>query len=293
MEFLLIGVLCMLMFVVFQAFNYFIFNEERMEGKGKRLNKLRFNDKHLDKDDDLKQFIDKATNPFLFLVPQSYKENISLAKKLDITGFNNYVSTAQYTIINWFMKIMGVLCFVFLVKASFIQALIGFALFFFAPDFLLTNDYNEKKKRILAEFPNIIKSLSCFLNADLAFVDAIRNTLVYSKDIWRPYLKLFINDCEMYNQKTAINNICERLDIFEIKDFFTMVLLGLEKGINLKESFEMQSDRMNAMYRQSMLDIITKREMFATLIQAPMLLGIIVAFGLPLAGELLSFTNVL
>lgn len=291
MENILIIIICLLIFLVFNSLINFVTNEEQMEGKSKRLNKLRFKDERLSQDEDIKRLIDKATNPLLFLIPQKYKESINLRKKLEITEFDKYVTVPQYLVINWVMKLIGVILLLTNIKTSFIQGFIGFIMFFFALDFLLTNEYKEKKKRLLAEFPNIIRSLSCFLNADLAFVDAIKNTLTYSKDIWRPYLKMFIYDCEMYSQKTAISNICDKLDIFEIKDFFNMVLLGLEKGINLKESFEQQSDRMNAMYRQSVLNIIIKREMFATVIQAPMLLGIIVTFATPLVAQFMNFTS--
>ena len=176
-------------------------------------------------------------------------------------------------------------------KRSLIERGLVLLVFAFGLEFLLNNEYKERKKALLAEFPNVIKSLGCFLNADISFTECIRNTMTYSKDNWRPYLNKFVNDCEVYSQKEAIINICDLLDIFEIRDFFNMVLLSLEKGVNLKDSFELQAEKMNNLYRQNVLQIINGREILSTCIQAPMLICIIMAFAAPMVSNFMSFTT--
>lgn len=291
MEILFIILICGLVFLIFENFKGLILNEETMSGKNKRLNKLKFDGGELEEEEKIKKFIDVTTNPFLFLVPRNYKQTAKLKNKLEITGMDKYLSPSQYLVANVLLKVIGVVFFFLLAKRSLMERVIILAAFSLVPGFLLNNEYSERKKALLAEFPNVIKSLGCFLNADIAFTDCIRHTMSYSKDNWKPYLNKFISDCEIYNQREAIINICNTLDIFEIRDFFNMVLLSLEKGINLKESFELQADKMNGIYRQSVLQVINSRELLSTIIQAPMLLCIIAAFGAPMVGNFMDFTT--
>lgn len=269
-----------------------MFESSNIKNRNKRLNKLRFDDEDLNISK-LKDIITKTTTPFMFLIPVSYKNNIALEKKLKIIEWDKYFTANEFLVLVWLLRFVSVILFFILgAKSSWIEGFVGIILLGFAPMFLLNNEYNETKKRILSGFPSVIRNLSCFLNADMSFVSAIRNTLNYTKNIWAVLLEEFANDCEVYSYEVAIENICSKLDIWEITDFFNMVNLSLQKGINLRESFDIQSERIDVLYRQSILEIINKRENAASLIQAPMLIGVILAFAIPIVQQFTQFTSI-
>ena len=89
----------------------------------------------------------------------------------------------------------------------------------------------------------------------------------------------------------AIDRLCEEVNVFEVTEFFSLVKLNLEQGINIKESFESQTEKVKEMQMEVMLKKIGQRQMMAKAIQAPLLLCMFAAAGLPTFYSMMNFTT--
>jgi hypothetical protein len=67
--------------------------------------------------------------------------------------------------------------------------------------------------------------------------------------------------------------------------------LNIEQGINVKESFDGQREKVVDMQFESMMAKIGQRQMMATLLQGPLLLTMILSFGLPVIYSMVNFTS--
>jgi hypothetical protein len=81
------------------------------------------------------------------------------------------------------------------------------------------------------------------------------------------------------------------VDIFEIQEFFSLVRLNIEQGINVKESFDGQREKVVDMQFEAMMGKIGQRQMMATVLQGPLLITMIVSFGLPVLYSMVNFTS--
>lgn len=280
--------------------NFFkvIFKDRQYKNEMKRQSQLSFNKneknhipsgkKAKDKEAaEIYDLIKKLSNPFEKTIFKKYRviEKPSFTYKLRFTGWDAYTpNLVSFLSLNIFVCIaVGALGTIISMSAhSFLPLIVMETLAIILPTILLNNTFTQKSEALFFGFPDFIRIVEGYLIAGMSFPIAVQESIPYVADEWKPFLKQFVLDCDLLSQEEALDNLKYSIPNFEIKEFISLVRLNMEQGINVKECFDNQSDRIAAMQRTVMLGKIKKREMMGVLIQAPLLISIFVAFGLPL-----------
>lgn len=260
-----------------------LFSLEHYKIHKKRLEQLKFDNKRTSDKEEVQKLINKITKPAItyilpFLKTRNEKE---LNRDLKLAGWSEYFNAKTYVAMNITLKIIGIIALILLLPYSKLFAVIWFLVFFVLFGFLFRNSLKEKKFKLLVEFPEFIRITQGYLTADLPFTKAIEESIAYVGDGWQPLLKNFVINCEVKSIEEAIEILVEEVNIFEVRELFALVKLNLEQGIDIKESFENQVDKVRDLQLMIFEDKIRKRQVMCMLLQAPILLCIFGAFGLP------------
>ena len=244
-----------------------------------------------EKDDSAAQLVNTLTKPIVtYLLPKMKPfDNEQLAKDLKFAGWDHIMDPMQYRAMSILLKIIGVVAFIAVYPISPFFAVIIFGLFFFLYGFLFRNSISEKKNALFHQFPDFIRIIQGYLMAGIPLTKAVEETIPYVGDDWKPYLKDFVLNCNIYSAPEAIDMLCEEVDIFEIREFFSLIKLNLEQGINIKESFESQSQKVAEMQMEVFLNKIGRRQMMSKLVQAPLILCMFVSAGMPTFYSMMNF----
>ena len=71
------------------------------------------------------------------------------------------------------------------------------------------------------------------------------------------------------------------VDIFEVKEFVSLIRLTLEQGGNAKEGFLSQAEKISELQKNQLVLKVGKRKMLAQATQAPLLLADMIILCLP------------
>lgn len=280
--FMILGTICFLFFI--RNIFMFLFSTENYSTHKKRLKQLQFNNKEdLTEDEQTRAFIEKITRPVLkYVVPKmKVRDTKELEKDLKLAKWDRYFNPSQYIAMNITLKIIGVIALILLIPVSIPFALIWFSAFFFLFGFLFNNSVKEAKEKLLAGFPDFIRITGGYLSADIAFTKAVEGSIPYVGESWRPLLQEFIVNCDIHSVEKAIDKLKDEVDVFAVKELLSLVRLNLEQGVDVRESFERQIDKVRELQLESIMNKIAKRQLLAMALQGPLLLTLIGAFGLP------------
>lgn len=249
----------------------------------KRLEQLKFENKRTSSDSDNKELIDKITAPVItHILPKMKATDLTqLEKDLQMAQWDNYFTPVTFRAMDVLLKILGMVAFVIFAGVSMPMAILWGALLMFLFKFLFNNSLKERKFRLMSEFPEFIEITAGFLNSDMSLSRGIEYSLPYVGEQWKPILQEFIVSCTMKDQSEAITEIQNKIDIFEVREFWSLVKLNTDQGIDIKECFEAQSQKVRELQLEVMLDKIGKRQVLSIAIQGPLLLTMILSFGLP------------
>lgn len=249
----------------------------------KRLEQLKFENKRTSSDSDNKEFIDKITAPVVtHILPKMKSRDLTqLEKDLQMAQWDKYFTPVTFTAMDVLLKILGAVAFVLFIGVSMAMAVLWGALLMFLFRFLFNNSLKERKFRLMAEFPEFIEITAGFLNSDMSLSQGIEYSLPYVGEQWKPILQEFIVSCTMKDQSDAITEMQHKIDIFEVREFWSLVKLNTDQGIDIKECFEAQSQKVRELQLDVMLDKIGKRQVLSIAVQGPLLLTMILSFGLP------------
>lgn len=250
----------------------------------KRLKQLQFNQKRTSSDDSTKEFINKFTSPVITHVMPKLKRNTDttqLERDLEMAQWNKMFTPVTFIAMDITLKILGVIMFCIIAPMSLPFACVwGLALCFLFK-FLFNNSKKEREFRLLSQFPEFIRITEGFLLSDKPLAEAIECSLPYVGDEWRPLLREFVINSEVYSQSECITALQDRVDIFEVKELWSLIKLNTDQGIDIKECFANQADKVRELQLEVIMNKIGKRQMMSIAIQGPLLLTMIVAFGLP------------
>lgn len=252
----------------------------------KRMSQLKTNGKTKVSDEErARQLIEKITSPIAKkIIPNlEYKEEkeSKLAKELEITKWNKYYTPITFRAMNLTLKIAATILFLAVFQESLIFALILLIIIGFGINFLFSNSVKETRVKLLSDFPEVIKIIQGYLSANQPLPIAIENSLPYVDGVWRELLREFVINAGVYSQEECIDMLSDKIDIFEVREFWSLVKLNLEQDIDIKEAFENQADKINNLKKFIINDKIEKRKSFSIIVQGPLLLDMIVIFGLP------------
>ena len=247
------------------------------------------------------EYMEKYTEPIVnSLFPRLDKHLPSLRlsnmqqlkKDIKMIGWDDTFSPESFIATGIGLKIIGI--FVLLLASILISGpfkLIGIGLGFvlmFILDNMFKGEVKGLKQQLFSEFPDFIRIVSGYLSADVPFVQAISDSIKYVGKEWKPILQQFVVDCDTINVNTALNNMKENVDLFEVKEFVALVRLTLEQGGNVREGFVAQAEKIGEMQKNIMIIKVGKRKTLSTILQGPLLLANVVILALPTVGNMMT-----
>lgn len=262
----------------------------------KRLKQLEFsNEKELTVQD----LIQSVSNPFIFYIFPRFsliKKYITsrseiIENKLKFARWDKYFkSHSQFLAIDITLKTTGLLLFLILRNQSMLFAIIWFFPLFFGLRIFLNNTVNNKKEKLLSDFPNMLRIIEAYISADVPFSIAAAKAINYVCDEWKEVLTDFVVEAEVKSLSDALDTL-KKIDIFEVREFVAITKLTLEQGGDSKKSFKKQADTLREIQKIMIAIKIGKRNTMVTLIQAPILIGCFITFGLPVFSSLTTLTT--
>lgn len=259
-----------------------------------KIHKKRLKELNLDggskEEAELREIVDKATKPFItHVLPRFRIKNLrAIEKDLRMAEWDKHMTPIQYASLNIMSKFLGVIAFFVLFPVSKFMGILWGIILFMSVSFLMNNSANNRREKLMIEFPDFIRVTQGFLSAGIPFSQSVEESIKFVGDEWKPILREFVITNNLSGMDAALVELRETVDVFEVKEFISIVRLTLEQGTGAKESFEMQADKILAMLHDIMLIKIGRRRMMGILIQAPLLLANLGTFGLPVV---YSFMN--
>lgn len=266
-----------------------IFSLENYRVHKKRLKQLKFKDKGLD-EDEIKELVDKLTKPVIkTILPKIKIKNMSeIEKDLRMAEWDKKITVQQFVALKLITKALGLIAFILMFKASKFMAILWGGILFLSVDFLMKNSANNRRDRLMMQFPDFIRITQGYLSAGMPFVKAVEESIKFVGQDWQPILQRFVVEAELSDINTALNGIREEVDVFEVKEFLSLVNLTLEQGGDAKEGFEAQAEKVQQMLYDVMLAKIQKRKIIGIFVQFPLLLCNLAVFGLPTLDAMLN-----
>lgn len=281
--------------VFFFARSFFgmLFSMDSQRQHQKRMRQLQFTEEGRKNSDGTAEMIDSMTAPIIkHLLPRMrMRDKEQLKKDLKIAGWDENFTPDQYIAMNLILKGVGIVMGLIFAGLVWQMAIVWFVLGFFGFGFFFNNSIKERKKKIFNEFPNFIRIIQGYLTAGIPLAKAVEEALPYMSPEWKVIMKEFVINTNLLSVQDAIQKLNDEVDIFEIQEFFSLVRLNIEQGINVKESFDGQREKVVDMQFEAMMSVIGKRQVMATILQGPLLLTMIVSFGLPVLYSMVNFTS--
>lgn len=285
----------------FQNLIYYIFGIYDIETHNNRLKQLDFNSERkigdAKKEANAKQtreLIEQITAPIIkHVMPNiSYKKDLTeLEKNLHFAEMDKYVTPLQFTALILLGRVIGFTALVLMFPYNKMLAIMWFAGPAVLPSLLFKNTIVNKKETILLGFPEFINISKSYLVSGLSFEKAVEESIYYVNKEWQKLLKQYLINSETYSREECLGMLAEECNSFEVKEFISMVKLNAEQGINIKDSFDNQYEKIKDLQMLAINKKIESRKVWAILVQAPVLLTILVAFGLPIAESMMNFTG--
>ena len=157
----------------------------------------------------------------------------------------------------------------------------------FLMDLLYFTQIDEKKNQLLMEFPDFIEVLESYLSAGYDFVRATEQAIPVTKH-WQPILKEFTAIAQYENIETGFKYINDMVDIFEVREFISILQLGVEQGLDMAENIQHQSSRIAELQNLAFTKKIASRQVMAVMVQGPLLLTVLAAFSLPTVEQMMN-----
>lgn len=261
------------------------FKQENEDIHRKRMKELNFEGTRIgqSEDEQTKAFLSKVTEPVIrYILPKfKYSNTERLQHDLKFVEWDKFMNATQFRSLDLILKGLGVIAFILASNVHIAFAVVFFLLLFFGLKFFLNNSVTEKKKRIFAGFPEFIRLTQGYLTAEMGLVEAIENTVEFVNEDWEPYLKRFAITARISSVRDALAELQTDIDIFEVRELLSLIRVSLDQGIDVKESFESQTEKVRGMQLEVTMQKIETRKLMGIFLQAPLLLTIIMAFALP------------
>lgn len=268
-----------LFFFVKNIFNLFSTVEEYRVYQ-KRLKSLNFDKKE---DADLKGIIDSATKPIIsHILPHlSIKNPEKIEKDLKMAKWDKYMTAQQFIALNYGLKMLSIILFAVIYPTSSFIAIVWFVVLFFGISFLMRNSANNRRTALMNEFPDLIRIAQGYISIGYPIAKAFEYSIKFVGEEWQDILRDFVVTDNLSGVDKALERLKEEVDVFEVREFVSLIRFILEQGGDAKSGFESQANKIQGMLEDVMMLKIGKRKTMSIIIQAPLLLAIMAAFGLP------------
>ena len=268
-----------------------IFSMENYKLHQKRLKQLKFKESKTNATE-LNDLIDKVTEPVINrIIPKLKINNLEqIGKDLRMAQWDKAMTPIQYVAISLITKVLGVLAFLILFKVSKFMAIIWGVILFLSATVLLKNSAKNRREQLMLEFPDFIRITQGYLSAGMPFTRAVTESITFVGSEWQPILENFVIEAELKNIDKALEAMAQEADIFEVKEFVSLVRLSLEQGGNVKEGFESQAEKIQELLHDVLMSKIEQRRVYGIMIQAPLLICNLMVFGLPTINSMMNMS---
>ena len=251
----------------------------------RRTGQLEFGEKRTSSQDmSTAELVGKLTQPARnYILPSMEIEDTKFQKleeQIIMSGWKGF-DPLTYIALDITLKIVGVVVGGFFMTQNVYLGGIWMGILCFAMNFLFKNSQSNRRFGLLQEFPDFIRITQGFLMSGMPLAEAIENALPYVGENWYPVLEEFLVNSNLYSQNDCLELLKKQVPIFEVIEFFALLQLNLEQGIDIRECFGGQAEKVKAMQMEVMLGKINNRKMMGTMIQAPLMLCMIGGFALP------------
>ena len=237
------------------------------------------------------ELVGKITQPAKNYILPSMEIEDTRFKKLEeqiiMSGWKGF-DPLTYIALDITMKIVGVIVGGVLMTQNLYLGGIWLVILCFAMNFLFKNSQSNRRFALMQEFPDFIRITQGFLMSGMPLAEAIENAHPYVGETWQPILDEFLVNSNLYSQNDCLELLKKQVPIFEVNEFFALLQLNLEQGIDIRECFSSQAEKVKAMQLEVMLGKINNRKMMGTMIQAPLMLCMIGGFALPTISSMLT-----
>lgn len=256
----------------------------------KRSKQLSFDKKE---DASIEDIIDSVTKPiiqhvFTRIKPRKLEE---LEMALRMAKWDKYFTPIQYRALNLLLKVLGIVLFLLFSQFSIVIAVIWGVILCFGMDILFKNSITNRRQKLFNDFPDLIRIIEGYLTSGMPFVQSVEESIKYVGDEWKPILKNFVIECEMKSVDEALTFLKEEVDLFEMKEFVSIVKLNLDQGGDAKDSFSAQAEKIRELQMDLIQIKIGQRQIWATMLQAPLLIACFIVLGLPTVSNMMNFTS--
>ena len=283
------AVFAMSLFFLFRSIFILVFKLENYKLHKERLDQLKFEDKK-DNDQEIRDLIDKITQPIIKNVfPRMDIGNLEgIQKDLKLIGWDSKFTPKQYLALIYLGRVLGLGMGLILFSVSSFMALLWGGVLFLAPNLLLKNAASNKRNKILIEFPDFIRVTQGYLSAGFPLTKAVRESVRYVGEDWQRILEKFVVTAEISGIEPALDGLAVDADIYEAREFVSLIRLTLEQGGNAKEGFGQQANKIQEMLYDSMMRKVEQREIYGIIVQGTLLLCNNIAFGLPTFSNMMN-----
>lgn len=289
MQYFFLAILIISLYMFLNNIFSFVFSLDAYKLHKKRLKELDF-DSTKKSEEEMKELIDKATKPFItYIIPKIKIKNLrQIEKDLKMAKWDKNMTPIQYVALNIMSKTLGIVVFLLLYNTSLPIALIWGLILFMSVSFLMNNSAKNRREKLMIEFPDFIRITQGYLSANIPFAKAIEESIKFTGSEWQPILRDFVITNNLSGMDAALAQLREEIDVFEVKEFISVIRLTLEQGVGAREGFESQAEKIQGMLQDILLLKINKRKIMGILIQGPLLICNIVIFGLPVADAFMN-----
>ena len=235
----------------------------------------------------LDEKLDKITGPAnKYILPKIAVKEEELRQDLALIGWDKHFTPKTFTALLITIKIAAVILgLLFSLIHIFFGLIIG-GMCFITLDVYFKAEVSDRKAAILEEFPTFLRITQGFLSSNHPLVVSLEDTLPYLSEEWQKLISVFISDYNFSGIKTALEHLKNSTGLFEVRKFVALLNLALEQNIDVKEGFAMQAEAITEMQQFINAKKLNKRKNLSILIQAPMMIAILLAFGLPIIGDM-------
>lgn len=270
----------------------FIFGLENEGLNRSRLKSLNYKGSKIGQssEDGTREFLDQVSEPVIrYILPYiKIKDKKSINDDIDFAGWGKYMRAEQFIALTIIMRVVGVILTLLTWNIFWpIALLLGSTLMVGLP-FYLKMDVNDKKAKMLSEFPEIIRLMQGYLAASQTLTDSIEHTLPYVAENWKVALENFVKNSRTRSEKAALDMLKDEVHIPEIKEFTSLIRLSMDQGADMYEAFESQYGKIRSIQLTGLMAKIHNRKNMAIMIQFPILLMIFVAIGLPTVDQFMN-----
>lgn len=277
-------------FIMFvKSFVPYIFGYRDVGIHNERMKQLDFNrekikSKNEAETEQLRKLVDDITAPLIkHVMPNiEYRKDLeTLERNLKFAGADKYFTAPQYIAFIIAGRVLGIVAFILFAPSAIMMSFLWLFAFAIFPPVLFSNSVKNKKEELLLGFPEFINISKSYLSSGMSFEKAVEESIVYVNKQWQELLKNFLVNSETLSRKECLDILAEEANIFEIREFMSLVQLNMEQGIDVRDSFDRQYGKIKELQSLAFIKKIEGRKTWTILVQGPVLLTILAAFGLP------------